>query len=223
MFDKEIAAIEVKSRKGPVSFAKDEHNRPQTTKESLAKLAPVFKKEGGTVTAGNASGISDGAGAIILASAEACEKHGLTPLARVVGWGIAGVDPKGKPLLFQSLFLIFALSLSICSCLVMGIGPVPAIQQLLQKTNKSLKDIDLIEVNEAFASQFLAVEKDLSLPREKTNINGGAIACGHPTGASGSRILSHLTYELHRHNQKLAIGSACIGGGQGIAVLLEKV
>jgi len=200
LFDKEIVPVEVKSRKGPQSITKDEHNRPQTTPESLAKLPTVFKKEGGVVTAGNASGISDGAGALILASEEACKKHGLTPLARVVNWGVAGVDPR-----------------------VMGIGPVPAIRRLLERAELTLDDIDLIEVNEAFASQFLAVEKDLALPREKTNTNGGAIAVGHPTGASGARILSHLVYELHRTQKQRAIGSACIGGGQGIAVLIERV
>jgi len=200
VFDQEIVPFEVKSRKGPVAFAKDEHNRPQTTPESLAKLPAVFKKEGGVVTAGNASGISDGAGALILASAEACKANNLTPLARVVNWGIAGVDPK-----------------------IMGIGPVPAINQLLAKEKMEIGDIDLFEVNEAFASQFLAVEKDLGLPRDRTNVNGGAIAVGHPTGASGARILGHLVYQLQSQNKKTAIGAACIGGGQGISVLLERV
>ncbi len=200
VFAQEIVSFEVKSKKGPLSFDKDEHNRPQTTLESLAKLAATFKKDG-VVTAGNASGISDGAGAIVLASGEACKKHGLTPLARVVNWGIAGVDPK-----------------------IMGIGPVPAIQQLLARAKLSLADIGLFEVNEAFASQYLAVESDLKLPRERTNVHGGAIACGHPTGASGSRILGHLSYQLQKDSSKrYAIGSACIGGGQGIAVLLERV
>lgn len=200
VFDIEITPFEVPSKKGPVAFAKDEHNRPQTTMESLTKLPPVFKKDGGVVTAGNASGISDGAGAIILASAEACKKHNFTPLARVVNWGISGCDPK-----------------------IMGIGPVPAIRQLLARTGKTVQDIDFFEVNEAFAAQYLAVEKDLQLPRDRTNVNGGAIAIGHPTGASGARILGHLTYQLRRTNKKYAIGSACIGGGQGIAVLLERV
>jgi acetyl-CoA acyltransferase 2 len=199
-FGDEIVPFEVKTKKGVTVFDKDEHNRPQTTMESLAKLSTSFKKDG-VVTAGNASGISDGAGALILASAEACKKHNLVPLARVVNWGIAGVDPK-----------------------IMGIGPVPAIQQLLAKTKLSIADIGLFEVNEAFASQFLAVEKDLGLPRERTNVNGGAIACGHPTGASGARILGHLTYQFKKSpNVRYAIGSACIGGGQGIAVLLERV
>lgn len=199
-FAEEIVPFEVKSKKGTTNFDKDEHNRPQTTLESLGKLATSFKKDG-VVTAGNASGISDGAGCIILASAEACKKHNLTPLARVVNWGIAGVDPK-----------------------VMGIGPVPAIQQLFAKTKLQVADIGLFEVNEAFASQFLAVEKDLALPRERTNVNGGAIACGHPTGASGARILGHLAYQLNKTaNLKYAIGAACIGGGQGIAVLLQRV
>ena len=200
VFDQEIAPMEVKGRKGVVTFAKDEHNRPQTTPESLAKLPTVFKKEGGVVTAGNASGISDGAGALVLASAEACKKHGLTPLARVVNWGIAGVDPS-----------------------VMGIGPVPAIEQLLSREKLSMDDIDLFEVNEAFASQYLACEKDLKLPGDRTNVHGGAIACGHPTGATGARILGHLVYQLQAHQKKRAIGAACIGGGQGISVLIERV
>jgi acetyl-CoA acyltransferase 2 len=200
VFAEEIVAFEVKTKKGTVKFDKDEHNRPQTTLESLGKLATSFKKDG-VVTAGNASGISDGAGALILATGEACKKHGLTPLARVAGWGIAGVDPK-----------------------IMGIGPVPAIKQLLARSKLSLSDIGLIEVNEAFASQFLAVEKELGLSRDRTNLNGGAIACGHPTGASGARILGHLAYQLKKNaGVRYAIGSACIGGGQGIAVLLERV
>ncbi len=200
VFAEEIAVFEVKTKKGPVKFDRDEHNRPQTTLESLGKLVTSFKKDG-VVTAGNASGISDGAGALILATGEACKKHGLAPLARVAGWGIAGVDPK-----------------------IMGIGPVPAIRQLLARAKLSLADIGLIEVNEAFASQFLAVEKELGLPRDRTNLHGGAIACGHPTGASGARILGHLAYQLQKNaSVRYAIGSACIGGGQGIAVLLERV
>ncbi|KAF9277878.1 3-ketoacyl-CoA thiolase, mitochondrial [Mortierella alpina] len=170
----------------------------KTTIETLAKLPSVFKKEG-AVTAGNASGISDGAGAIIVASDQAIKEHGLKPLAKVVSWHVTAVEPS-----------------------IMGIGPVTAIQGALKKAGLTLKDMDLIEVNEAFAAQYLAVEKVLGLDRSKTNLNGGAIALGHPLGASGSRILAHLTHELQRTQGKYAIGSACIGGGQGIAVILER-
>jgi len=197
-FADELVPVQVKTRKGTESFARDEHPRPQTTMEILAKLAPVFKKDG-VVTAGNASGICDGAGALVLASKEAAERRGLTPLARLVHWGIAGVDPK-----------------------IMGIGPAPAIRQALDRAGLKLSEIDLFEVNEAFAPQYLAVEKELGLPRDKTNVNGGAIALGHPLGASGARITGHLVYELRRRSGRYAVGSACIGGGQGIAVVLER-
>ena len=198
-FKDEIATIELKSRKGPVHFAVDEHPRPETTPEALAKLGPVFKKEG-TVTAGNASGICDGAGAVVLCSKEAGQRLGLTPLAKLVNWAVTGCDPK-----------------------VMGIGPVPAIRRLLDRASLRLDAIDLVEVNEAFAPQYLAVEKELGLDRDKTNVDGGAIALGHPLAASGARITSHLVYELRRRGAHLGIGSACIGGGQGIAVLIEVV
>jgi len=198
-FKQEMAPITIKTKKGEFVMDVDEHPKPDTTVESLAKLAPVFKKNG-TVDAGNASGICDGAGCVILASEAAIAKHNLNPLARVAGYGVAGCDPT-----------------------IMGIGPVPAIRALLKATNLKLEDIDLFEVNEAFAPQVLAVMKDLGLDPEKTNVNGGAIALGHPVGASGSRITTHLTYELIRRNAKLAIGSACIGGGQGIALLLESI
>lgn len=191
MFDTEIVPVEVKGRKGPEMVSVDEHPRPQTTAESLAKLKPVFKRNDGVTTAGNASGINDGAAALVIASEEAVNKYGLNPLARIVSWQSSGVDPK-----------------------IMGIGPVPAIQGALKRAQMSLDQMDLIEVNEAFAAQFLAVEKELGLDRAKTNLNGGAIAIGHPLGASGARILTHLTHELHRTNNKLAVGSACIGGGQ---------
>jgi acetyl-CoA acyltransferase 2 len=197
-FAAEIAPIELKSKKGPVSFDKDEHPRPEATLEGLAKLAPVFKKDG-TVTAGNASGICDGAAALILCSKEAAERRGLKPLARLSQWGVAGCDPK-----------------------IMGIGPVPAIRTALDRAGMKLADIDRVEVNEAFAPQYLAVEKELGLDREKTNSNGGAIALGHPLGASGARITTHLVYELGR-GARTAVGSACIGGGQGIAVVLERI
>jgi len=199
-FKEEIAPIAVKGKKGPEDFAVDEHARPETSAESLAKLPPVFIKETGTVTAGNASGISDGAAALIIASEAAVKEHKLGALARIVGWSIAGVEPT-----------------------IMGSGPVPVIRALLAKHKLQLKDIDLVEVNEAFASQYLAVQKELGLDPEKTNVNGGAIALGHPLGASGARILSHLVYELKRRKGKYAIGSACIGGGQGIGVLIENL
>jgi acetyl-CoA acyltransferase 2 len=199
-FTDEIVPVEVKKGKGPaVSFARDEHPRPATTPESLAKLAPVFKSDG-VVTAGNASGIADGAAALIVAERSAAEALKLAPLARVVSWGVAGVDPK-----------------------IMGIGPVPAIRIALERSGLALSDMALIEVNEAFAPQYLAVEAEARLPREKTNVDGGAIALGHPLGASGSRILTHLIYALRRTRGRYAVGSACVGGGQGIAVVLESL
>jgi acetyl-CoA acyltransferase 2 len=198
-FKAEMAPVTVKSKKGEVTVETDEHPKPETTLAALAKLPSIFKKNG-TVNAGNASGICDGAGCVILANEKAINKHKLNPLARLVGYGIAGCDPK-----------------------IMGYGPVPAVEALLKTTNKKLDDIDLVEVNEAFATQYLAVERGLKLNPEKTNVNGGAIALGHPVGASGSRITAHLVHELHRRNAKLAIGSACIGGGQGIALLLEAL
>ncbi|XP_004461425.2 3-ketoacyl-CoA thiolase, mitochondrial isoform X1 [Dasypus novemcinctus] len=197
-FNNEMAPIEVKTKKGKQIMQVDEHARPQTTLEQLNKLPPVFKKEG-TVTAGNASGVSDGAGAVIIASEDAVKKHNFTPLARIVGYFVSGCDPS-----------------------IMGIGPVPAISGALKKTGLSLKDMDLVEVNEAFAPQYLAVERSLDLDPSKTNVNGGAIALGHPLGASGSRITTHLVHELRRRGGKYAVGSACIGGGQGIAVILQS-
>ncbi len=197
-FAPEIQPVEVAQKKGTVSFNRDEHPRRETTLEGLAKLAPVFKKDG-VVTAGNASGICDGAAALVLATSEYAERHGHKVLARVVDWGVAGVDPT-----------------------LMGIGPAPAIRQALKRAGLGLRDMDLVEVNEAFAPQYLAVEKELGLDREKTNVNGGAIALGHPLGASGARITTHLVYELARRGGRYAIGSACIGGGQGIALIIEK-
>ncbi|KAK9728777.1 3-ketoacyl-CoA thiolase, mitochondrial [Basidiobolus ranarum] len=199
-FKAEIAPIDLKTRKGVEKFDTDEHPRPQSTLQSLAKLGPVFKKDTGLVTAGNASGICDGAAAVVVASEKAVKEYGLKPLVRVVSWHVAAVDPS-----------------------IMGIGPVPAIREALRKANLTLKDMDLVEVNEAFAAQFLAVEKELGLNRDITNTNGGAIALGHPLAASGSRIIAHLTHELKRTQKQYAIGSACIGGGQGIAVILENV
>ncbi|XP_008062707.1 3-ketoacyl-CoA thiolase, mitochondrial [Carlito syrichta] len=197
-FNEELVPIEVKTRKGKQTMQIDEHARPQTTLEQLHKLPPVFKKDG-TVTAGNASGISDGAGAVIIASEDAIKKHDFTPLARIVGYFVSGCDPS-----------------------IMGIGPVPAISGALKKAGLGLKDMDLVEVNEAFAPQYLAVEKSLDLDPSKTNVNGGAIALGHPLGSSGSRITAHLVHELRRRGGKFAVGSACIGGGQGIAVIIEN-
>uniref|UniRef100_A0A452GXC7 Uncharacterized protein n=1 Tax=Gopherus agassizii TaxID=38772 RepID=A0A452GXC7_9SAUR len=197
-FSAEMAPIEVKTKKGKQAMEQDEHPRPQTTIEQLGKLPPVFKKDG-TVTAGNASGVCDGAGALVIASEAALKKHSLTPLARIVAYHASGCDPN-----------------------IMGIGPVPAITEALKKSGLSLKDMDLVEVNEAFAPQYLAVEKVLGLDPEKTNVNGGAIALGHPLGASGSRITAHLVHELRRRRGKYAVGSACIGGGQGIALIIEN-
>ncbi|XP_041436571.1 3-ketoacyl-CoA thiolase, mitochondrial isoform X1 [Xenopus laevis] len=198
-FAAEMAPIELKSRKGPIKMEQDEHPRPQTTLEQMAKLPPVFKKDG-MVTAGNASGICDGAGVVLLASEEAISKHNLTPLVRIVAYHVSGCDPN-----------------------IMGFGPVPAITEALKKSGLTLQDMDLVEVNEAFAAQYLAVEKALGLDREKTNVSGGAIALGHPLAASGSRIISHLTHELKRRGGKYGVGSACIGGGQGIAIILENL
>ncbi|XP_013410677.1 3-ketoacyl-CoA thiolase, mitochondrial [Lingula anatina] len=197
-FDDEIVPVRLEGKKGEELFERDEHPR-QTTMQALEKLPPVFKK-GGTVTAGNASGICDGAAAVVLASEEAVKTHNLTPLARLAGYHVSGCDPH-----------------------IMGIGPVPAIEGLLKKTGMKLADMGLIEVNEAFAAQYLAVERELGLHVDITNVNGGAIALGHPVGASGTRITTHLVYEMRRRKTKHSIGSACIGGGQGIALLLEGV
>jgi acetyl-CoA acyltransferase 2 len=196
----ELAPLELTGKKGAaVPFLKDEHNRPQTTLEGLAKLPKAFKKDG-VIHAGAASGICDGAAALVLATRAYAEKKGLQPIGRLAGWGVSGCDPS-----------------------VMGIGPAPAIRRALDKAQAKLGDFDLFEVNEAFAPQYLAVEKELGLPRDRTNVDGGAIAVGHPLAASGARITSHLLYELARRGGKRAIGSACIGGGQGIAVLIETV
>jgi acetyl-CoA acyltransferase 2 len=181
------------------SLAEDDHRRPQTTMEGLAKLKPAFGKNG-TVTAGNASGIVDGAAAVVLMSLEEATKRGIKPLGRIVSWGIAGVDPK-----------------------LMGRGPVPATKIALQKAGLTLEYIDLIEVNEAFAAQYLGVEKELGLDREKVNVNGGSIALGHPLGATGTRLVITLLYELRRRKKKYGLGTACIGGGQGIAMIVESL
>jgi len=195
-FAAELAPLELPSRKGPVLFDKDEHPRPETTVESLKKLPKVFKKDG-VIHAGAASGIADGAAALVVASRAWADKRGLKPLARLVNWGHAGVDPT-----------------------IMGIGPVPAVRNALARAGATLGEMDLVEVNEAFAPQYLAVEKGLGLDRSRTNVDGGAIALGHPLAASGARITAHLCHELARRGGKAAIGSACIGGGQGVAVII---
>jgi acetyl-CoA acetyltransferase family protein len=178
-------------------WAADEHIRPGTTPEALAKLPPYFKKDG-VVTAGNASGICDGAAALVLASGRFATERGLRPLGRLVAWASAGVDPS-----------------------VMGIGPAPASRKALSRAGLKLEDMDLVEVNEAFAAQYLAVEQELGLDRERTNVDGGAIAIGHPLGASGARITLHLLLALRRRGGRYGLGSACIGGGQGAAVIVE--
>uniref|UniRef100_A0A0N4ZAU2 3-ketoacyl-CoA thiolase, mitochondrial n=1 Tax=Parastrongyloides trichosuri TaxID=131310 RepID=A0A0N4ZAU2_PARTI len=198
VFKREITPITIKGKKGDVKFEVDEHPR-LTTIEKLSGLPPVFKKDG-IVTAGNASGICDGAAACILASDSAVERLKLEPLVRIVGWHATGCDPS-----------------------IMGIGPVPAIQALVKKTGVSLDKVGLIEINEAFGAQVLACQKELKIDMDKFNINGGAIALGHPLGASGNRILVHLAHNMKHKNVQYGIGSACIGGGQGIAVLLERI
>jgi len=196
IFASEIAPMTLKTRKGEETFDADEHPR-LTTIDKMAKLAPTFKKDG-VVTAAAASGICDGAGALVLASEAAVSKHGLTPLAELVGYASVGVDPTR-----------------------MGIGPVPAIKLALSKAGIALEDVDLVDINEAFAPQFLACAKELGLDMSKTNVCGGAIALGHPLGASGSRITGHLAHAVSEGRAKVAVGAACIGGGQGIALVLK--
>ncbi len=199
VFRDEVVGFPVKSRGKEVLFERDEHMRPDTTAEGLAKLKPVFKGDG-VVTAGNASGIGDGAGSMIIASSEFAKRKGLRPIGRLIGWGIAGVDPS-----------------------VMGIGPVPAIRNALADADMTLEQMDIIEVNEAFAAQACAVEKELRIPREKFNLNGGAIALSHPLAASGARITAHLLHGLRNTGKRFGLGSACIGGGQGIALIIESM
>ncbi len=197
-FKEEIVPLELQGRKGPVRFDTDEHPRA-TTPEGLAALKPVFKKDG-FVTAGNASGICDGAASLVLADATWASSRNLQPLARIAGWGIVGCDPT-----------------------IMGIGPAPAARRAFEQTGLGLADMALVEVNEAFAPQYLAVERELGLDRSITNVNGGAIALGHPLGASGARITAHLVHALRARKARYGLGSACIGGGQGIAVIVEAV
>ncbi|SFV04383.1 acetyl-CoA C-acetyltransferase [Alicyclobacillus macrosporangiidus] len=194
----EIVPVPVPGRKGDTLVEQDEHIRPGTTLEALARLKPAFKA-GGTVTAGNASGINDGAAAVVVASEQAVAERGLKPVARILGWGVAGVDPA-----------------------YMGIGPVPAVRKALAAAGVSFEDVALWEVNEAFAAQYLSVERELGLPRDRTNVNGGAIALGHPIGASGARVLLTLAYELRRRGERIGVASLCIGGGQGIAMVIES-
>ncbi|WP_053362649.1 thiolase family protein [Bacillus sp. FJAT-27251] len=189
----------VLDEKGEVLLEEDEHPKPDTNIEKLRKLRPAFKKDG-SVTAATASGINDGAAAVVLGDDQLIAKHNIKPLAKIVSWGIAGVDPK-----------------------YMGIGPVPATKQALERANLQMEDIDIIEVNEAFAVQVLSVRKELGIDLEKLNVNGGAIALGHPVGASGARLLLTLAYELQRSNKQFGLASLCIGGGQGISVVIENM
>jgi acetyl-CoA acetyltransferase family protein len=198
----ELVPVPLKDAKGRPTgetFTEDDHRRPQTTLEGLAKLKPAFRKDG-AVTAGNASGIVDGGAAVVVMPLADAQKRNLKPLGRLVSWGIAGVEPK-----------------------IMGSGPVPATRIALKKAGLKLDDMDLIEVNEAFAAQYLAVEKELGLDREKVNVNGGAIALGHPLGATGARLVLTLLCELRRRKAKYGLATACIGGGQGIAVIVESL
>ena len=197
-FKDEITAVTVSTRKGDIIVDQDEYIRPGTTLEALAKLRPAFNKEG-TVTAGNASGINDGAAAIVLMTAEEAKKRGITPMARIVSWATAGVDPA-----------------------VMGSGPIPASRKALEKAGWKAKDLDLVEANEAFAAQALAVNKDMGWDPAIVNVNGGAIAIGHPIGASGARVFTTLLFEMQRRNAKKGLATLCIGGGMGIALTIER-
>ncbi|HVK61701.1 MAG TPA: acetyl-CoA C-acyltransferase [Bdellovibrionales bacterium] len=198
-FATEMKSVKVASKKGEIEISKDEHPKPDIPPEKIKAMKALFKKDG-TVTAATASGIVDGAAMSLLMTEAEASKRGLKPLARLVSWASVGCDPS-----------------------IMGIGPAGAIRRALTKANLKLEQMDLVEVNEAFAAQYLAVEKELGLNPEKTNVNGGAIAVGHPLAASGTRIMNHLTYELQRRNGRFAVGSACIGGGQGIAIIIERV
>jgi acetyl-CoA acetyltransferase family protein len=194
----EVVPVPLKEKKeAPLEFARDEHFRPQTTPETLATLRPIFKQDG-VVSAGNASGISDGAAALVVTSLQVAQERGLKPLGRILAWGVAGVPPE-----------------------IMGIGPVPASQQAIQKAGLTLDQMDLVEINEAFAAQYLAVKRELRLDPERTNVNGCAIALGHPLGCSGARVLLTILYELRRRGGGRGLAAACIGGGQGIAVIVE--
>jgi acetyl-CoA C-acetyltransferase len=195
----EIAPVEIAGKKGATLVERDEHPRPDTTLEALSKLPPVFDPESGTVHAGNSSGITDGAAALVLATEEEVRKSGVEPLARVVAWSSAGVDPAR-----------------------MGIGPVPAIRSVLEKAGRKLSEVDLIELNEAFAAQVIACARDLPLDLARVNVNGGAIALGHPIGATGARIATALLYEMKRRGARLGLATLCVSGGMGMAVLFER-
>jgi acetyl-CoA acetyltransferase family protein len=194
----EVVPVTVEGRKGPATVTTDDHLRPDTTLEGLARLPTTFSKDG-FVTAGNASGIVDGGAALVIASAAAARERGLAPLARIAAWSVVGVEPS-----------------------MMGMGPAPAIRTLLARAGLTLADVDLFEINEAFAAQYLAVEQDLGLDRARVNVNGGAIALGHPLGMTGARLLLTLALELGRRGARRGIAAACIGGGQGIAVMVES-
>jgi acetyl-CoA acetyltransferase family protein len=199
VFKDEIVPVEVKQGKKSIVVSEDDHRRPETTMDTLEKLPPSFKKDG-IVTAGNASGIVDGAAAVVVTREKTAKERGLKSLGRIVSWAVAGVDPS-----------------------IMGIGPVPSSRKALQLAALKLEQMDRVEVNEAFAAQYLAVEKELGLPREKTNVNGGAIALGHPLGASGTRLVITVLNELRRKGMKYGLATACIGGGQGIAMIVEAL
>ncbi|MEP3247901.1 MAG: acetyl-CoA C-acetyltransferase [Sneathiella sp.] len=198
-FEKEITPVTIKTRKGEVTVSEDEYIRGETTQEKLAGLRPAFIRDGGTVTAGNASGINDGAAAVVLMSEEDAEARGLKPLAKIVSWAQSGVDPA-----------------------IMGTGPIPASRMALERAGWTKDDLDLVEANEAFAAQACAVNKDLGWDTDKVNVNGGAIAIGHPIGASGARILVTLLHEMEKRDAKKGLATLCIGGGMGIAMCVER-
>ncbi len=198
-FQEEIVPVEVKQGKKTILVSEDDHRRPETTMETLQKLPPSFKKDG-MVTAGNASGIVDGAAAVVVTQEKTAKERGWKPVGRIVSWAVAGVDPT-----------------------IMGIGPVPSTRKALELAGLKLEQMDRVEVNEAFASQYLAVEKELGLQRDKTNVHGGAIALGHPLGASGTRLVITVLNELRRKNLRYGLATACIGGGQGIAMIVEAI
>jgi acetyl-CoA C-acetyltransferase len=199
LFKPEIVPVEIPGKKGPTIFDQDESPRPQTSPEALAKLKPAFKKEDGMVTAGNSSSLNDGGAAVVVMSRAKANALGLQPLATIKSYASAGVDPR-----------------------IMGMGPVPATRRALEKAGLTLGQLDLIEANEAFAAQSVAVRKELGLDPEKVNVNGGAIALGHPIGASGTRVLVTLLHEMQRREARYGLATLCIGGGQGVALIVER-
>jgi acetyl-CoA C-acetyltransferase len=198
-FDEEIAPVTVKGRKGDTVVDKDEYIKHGATLDGVAKLRPAFQRDGGTVTAGNASGINDGAAAVVLMTRDKADELGLEPMAKIVSWAQAGVDPA-----------------------IMGTGPIPASTRALEKAGWKPGDLDLVEANEAFAAQACAVNKEMGWDKDKVNVNGGAIAIGHPIGASGARVLVTLLHEMSRRDAKKGLATLCIGGGMGIAMCLER-